>query len=147
MATITIDPNYGYVLLAATSTFILNTIHSANTGKYRKAAAVAYPAAYAPSTRTDAEAHRFNCAQRAHANFIENQPSMLGALLFAGLNFPLTAAVLGAGWTASRYIYMRGYSAGGEGGKGRYRGIIFWLFQVGLVGLSAWTGVKMILGE
>lgn len=35
------------MILAAASTFVLNTIHSFNTGKFRKAAAIAYPAAYA----------------------------------------------------------------------------------------------------
>jgi glutathione S-transferase len=108
MATITIDPNYGYVLLAAASTFILNTWHSLNTGNYRKAAKIPYPAAYAPPSRTDEDAHKFNCAQRAHANFIENQPTMLGALLLAGLKFPITSAILGVAWTVSRYLYMVG---------------------------------------
>jgi glutathione S-transferase len=103
-----LDPNYGYVLLAAASTFILNALHGINTGKYRKAAKIAYPAAYAPSSRTDEDANKFNCAQRAHANFIENQPTMLGALLLAGLKFPITSAILGVGWTASRYLYMVG---------------------------------------
>jgi len=146
MATLTIDPNYGYVLLAATSTFFLNTYHSVNTGVYRKAAAIPYPGAYAPSSRTDPEAHKFNCAQRAHANFIENQPSLLAALLLAGLKFPITSAVMGAGWTMSRYLYMVGYSKGEEGGKGRYKGIYFWLFQLGLAGLAGYNGVAMILG-
>lgn len=145
MATITIDPNYGYVLLAATSTFILGQIHGINTGKYRKAAKMPYPLCYAPSTRTDKEAYLFNCAQRAHANFIENQPSMLGALLLAGLKFPVTAAVMGAGWTVCRYLYMVGYCDGTEGGKGRYKGIAYMLFQVGLYCLAGWNGVQMVL--
>jgi len=144
MASISIDPNYGYVLLAATSTFLLNTVHSVNTGKYRKAAKINYPAAYAPSSRTDNEAQQFNCAQRAHANFVENQVSAVGALLLAGIRFPLTSAILGAAWTISRYIYMVGYSQGGPGG--RYKGIYFWLFQLGLVGLACFNGVAMIMG-
>jgi glutathione S-transferase len=96
------------VLLAATSTFFLNSYHSINTGNYRKKAKVNYPAAYAPAERTDEDAHRFNCAQRAHANYIENQPSALAALLLAGLRFPITSAIMGAGWTVSRYLYMAG---------------------------------------
>jgi len=146
MATTTLDPNYGYVLLAATSTFLMNHVHVTNSGRYRKAAKVQYPAAYAPESRTDEAAHKFNCAQRAHANFIENQPSMLAALLLAGLQFPVTAAVMGAGWTVSRYVYMDGYCRGGEGGKGRYRGSSFWLFQLGLVCLTGYTGVAMVMG-
>jgi len=146
MAAITIDPSYGYVLLAATSTFILNALHMQNTGHYRKLAKVAYPAAYAPLSRTDAEAHRFNCAQRAHANYIENQVSTLGSLFVAGLMYPRVAAGMGFGWSVCRWLYMKGYSEGAEGGKGRYRGIAYMAFQVGLLGLSGWTGFAMVMG-
>ncbi|KAK0122012.1 hypothetical protein ONS95_010276 [Cadophora gregata] len=145
MATITLDPNYGYVLLAAASTFVMNAIHTVNTGNYRKAAKVPYPAAYAPDTRTDDAAVKFNCAQRAHAHFIENQVTALGSLILAGLRFPLTAAVFGLGWSVSRYFYMTGYCKGGTG-KGRYNGITFWLFQLGLLGLTGYNGLAMILG-
>ncbi|KAI9650349.1 hypothetical protein NHQ30_000362 [Ciborinia camelliae] len=140
MVTITLDSDYGYVILAATSTFILNLMHGINTGRYRRAAKIDYPAAYAPSTRTDTEAHLFNCAQRAHANFTENHSIAVTALLVSGLEFPRTAALMGAGWSLSRWVYMRGYSRGGEGGKGRYQGIWFWAFQLGLVGLCGWMG-------
>jgi len=146
MTAVTIDPSYGWVLLAAASTFFLNSYHSINTGNYRKKAKVNYPAAYAPSDRTDEDANRFNCAQRAHANFVENQPSAVGALLLAGLRFPITSALMGLGWTVSRYLYMVGYSKGGVGGKGRYNGIYFWFFQAGLAFLAVYNGVAMIAG-
>ncbi|TVY17381.1 Microsomal glutathione S-transferase 3 [Lachnellula arida] len=146
MATMTIAPDYGYVLLAATSTFIVNILHMLNTGAYRKAAKIPYPAAYAPSSRTDAEAHRFNCAQRAHANYTENQVSTLGALFIAGLSYPRVAAGMGLGWSVCRWLYMRGYSEGAEGGKGRYKGIAYMLFQFGLIGMAGWTGVGTVLG-
>jgi glutathione S-transferase len=123
----------------------MHFVHILNVGKYRKIAKVSYPMAYAPETRKDNEAHLFNCAQRAHSNFIENQPSMLGALMLGGIGFPKTAAALGGAWTVCRYLYMSGYNKGGQGGTGRYRGIAFWLFQVGLLGLAAYTGVSMIL--
>ncbi|ESZ97177.1 putative Microsomal glutathione S-transferase 3 [Sclerotinia borealis F-4128] len=140
MVTITLDPDYGYVILAATSTFILNLVHGINTGTYRKAAKIDYPAAYAPSSRTDADAHRFNCAQRSHANFTENHSVAVTAMLVSGLQFPRTAAVLGGFWSLSRWAYMRGYSRGGAGGKGRYEGIAFWGFQLGLMGMCGWMG-------
>ncbi|CZS93487.1 related to MICROSOMAL GLUTATHIONE S-TRANSFERASE 3 [Rhynchosporium agropyri] len=144
MATITLGPNHGYVVLAAVSTFIMNTVHMINVGKYRKAAKVAYPAAYAPESRNDEAANQFNCAQRAHANFIENQVSTLGALVLAGVHLPLAAATMGLGWTVSRYLYMVGYSKGGDG-KGRYNGGAFWLFQAGLYGLAGYNGLAMVM--
>lgn len=166
MAALTIDSNYGYVVLplsttsnpqltsklisyvvlAAVSTFVVNILHSINTGVARKAAKVPYPAAYAPSSRTDAAAHKFNCAQRSHANFSENQPTALASLLLAGLRFPLAAAALGLGWSVSRYFYMTGYSRGDEGGKGRYQGMYFCGFQVLLIGLAGANGVMTVLG-
>jgi len=145
MAPVVLDSNYGYVILAACSTFVLNAIHSINTGKYRKAAKIAYPAAYAPSSRTDPEAHRFNCAQRAHANYTENQPTLLGSLLLAGIRFPITSAIMGVAWSVCRYLYMAGYSEGAEHGKGRYRGIYYAVFQTGLLLLSAYAGVTMVM--
>lgn len=72
---------------------------------------------------------------------------MLGALLLAGLRYPITAAVMGVGWSVSRYLYMVGYCSGKEGGKGRYQGIAFYLFQAGLLGLTVWNGVAMVLGK
>jgi glutathione S-transferase len=123
---------------------VLNFAHTLNTATLRKAAKVPYPAAYAVESRTDEAANRFNCAQRAHANFIENQPTAVTALLLAGLRFPLAAAALGAGWSALRYLYMTGYSKGGNG-KGRYRGIGSFACQLGLIGISAYNGVMMIL--
>ncbi|KAI9055664.1 hypothetical protein LZ554_000607 [Drepanopeziza brunnea f. sp. 'monogermtubi'] len=145
MASLTLDPNYGYVLLAATSTFVMNIAHMANTGKYRKAAKIAYPAAYAPESRTDEAANRFNCAQRSHAHFTENQVPLLGSLVLAGLRFPLTAAAMGFGWSVMRYVFMVGYSQGGDG-KGRYKGAASWLFQFGLLGLTGYSGVAMVMG-
>ncbi|RDW65344.1 hypothetical protein BP5796_10036 [Coleophoma crateriformis] len=148
MPSFDLPAEYGYVVLAATSTFFLNTAHSANTGIRRKAANVDYPAAYAPESNKSPEAQRFNCAQRAHANYIENQVSFVPALLIAGTKFPLTSAVMGLCWNVSRYTYMVGYSTGGEGGKGRYKmgGLYFWLFQFGLMGMAAYTGVSMVMG-
>lgn len=128
---------------------MLNTVHTVTTGRYRRIAKVDYPAAYAPSSRTDAAAHNFNCVQRAHAHYTENLTSLLGALLIAGLKYPVAASIMGAGWSLSRYMYMLGYSKGGESGKSRYKrgGSFFWIFQFGLIGMAAWTGISMVLGD
>lgn len=110
-----------------------------------------YPHAYATEAqcKENPAAYSFNCAQRAHAHFTENHLSALGALLIAGLRFPLVAAALGAGWSVARLAYMVGYSRSSvqSQGKGRYKGSAFWLFQSGLIGLAVWTGVQMVLGN
>lgn len=98
---------HSYVLVAAAFSFLVGSAHSVNTGKYRKAAKVVYPAAYAPSSRTDPEAHKFNCAQRAHANYIENQVQFVPALLISGLRFPVVSAALGTVWVLSRIQYSK----------------------------------------
>lgn len=73
---------------------------------------------------------------------------MLATLLIAGLGFPRVAAGLGAIWVVGRYLYMTGYSnlAHGRGGKGRYRGMISYIGQFGLLGLTVYSGVQMIMG-
>ncbi|KAJ6444191.1 MAPEG family protein [Purpureocillium lavendulum] len=108
------------VLAAATATFFVNTIHATRTSKFRKASGVKYPNAYASAEQAekDPSAYRFNCAQRAHANFTENHTSFLGALLVAGLRYPFPAAILGASWGLSRVIYLFGYTSS-AGPKGR----------------------------
>jgi glutathione S-transferase len=66
--------------------------------------------------------------------------------LIAGLVYPRVAAGLGVGWSVCRWLYMKGYSEGAEGGKGRYRGIMYIGFQVGLLGLAGWAGVVTVMG-
>jgi hypothetical protein len=63
--------------------------------------------------------------------------------------------ILVYGWVSTllfgvgkRGIWANGrdrYSKGGDGGKGRYQGIYFWGFQAGLLGLTVYNGVTMIL--
>ncbi|GKT66659.1 MAPEG family protein [Colletotrichum tofieldiae] len=155
-------PNeYGYVLLVAASTFFINTTHVLLTSKYRKASGLVYPAPYASNEQAakDPKAYQFNCGssalvdyhptslhgRRAHANFTENQPSFLGALLISGLRFPVASAVLGAGWAFSRMIYAFGYTSG-AGPKGRTRGSIgSFLFDTVLKFTAVYASVSIIM--
>lgn len=88
----------------------------------------------------------FNCAQRAHANYVENQPSTVIALLIAGLRYPRLSAVLGVGWIIGRIIFTLGYTRPDkENGSGRVMGfVIQFPMQITLWGLAAWTGVSML---
>ncbi|TXC07472.1 hypothetical protein FocTR4_00003819 [Fusarium oxysporum f. sp. cubense] len=159
---------YGFVLVAATSTFFINTLHVLLTSKARKRSGIKYPVAYASNelAEKDAEAFKFNCgsyhppptqpksqvltlsstAQRSHANFTENQISFLGALLISGLRFPVASAVLGAGWAFSRVFYAIGYSAGGP--KGRMGGSIgSFLCDTSLKCMAAYTSIMFAIGN
>ncbi|KAK1978122.1 MAPEG family protein [Colletotrichum cereale] len=145
--TLQVPNEYGYVLLVAASTFFVNTTHVVLTSKYRKASGLVYPAPYASNEQAakDPKAYQFNCAQRAHANFTENQPSFLGALLISGLHFPIASAVLGAGWSVSRMIYAFGYTSG-AGPKGRTGGSIGSFICDTLLKFTAvYTSISMIM--
>ncbi|OLN97468.1 Microsomal glutathione S-transferase 3 [Colletotrichum chlorophyti] len=145
--TLQVPNEYSYVLLVATSTFFINTTHVLLTSKYRKASGIVYPAPYASNevAEKDPKAYAFNCAQRAHANFTENHTSFLGALLIAGLRYPVASAALGTGWALSRILYAFGYTSG-AGPKGRARGSIgSFLCDTALKFTALYTSVAMIL--
>ncbi|KAF2150673.1 hypothetical protein K461DRAFT_180050 [Myriangium duriaei CBS 260.36] len=124
-------------------------------GSFRKSAgpAVTYPTPYADSTILSAAdsdkqklaLHRFNCAQRAHGNFLENQTTAVVTMLVAGVKYPLAATVLGLGWNLGRIVYATGYTSSPLGsGKGRMRGSFFWLAQLGLLILTGATGASVL---
>ena len=70
----------------------------------------------------------------------------MAAMLVAGLTYPIAVTVMGVGWMICRVLYAVGYTrADKENGSGRAIGTPFWLFQLGLFGLTAWTGVKMAM--
>jgi glutathione S-transferase len=153
--TFTIPKEYGYILATATGSFILSTWHAMRVGPFRKAAKIPYPNNYASTEQIEAcnDADRkqamylFNCAQRAHYNFLENYVGFLPALLIAGLAFPRGAAVTGAVWTVFRYFYAVGYTKKDQtNGRGRMMGSGFWLAQFtlfGMVGKMAYDALMM----
>ncbi|GAA5835226.1 hypothetical protein JCM3766R1_006905 [Sporobolomyces carnicolor] len=106
-----------YSLVVATGTlgvYSLLTFQSATVSKARKAAQVEYPAPYADNAdaKRDVKAKKFNCAQRAHANTLENLPIYLLSLFHSGLYHPRLAALGGLIWLAGRVAYTIGYSSG-----------------------------------
>jgi uncharacterized membrane protein YecN with MAPEG domain len=113
----------------------------------RKPAQVPYPNAYASheKAKESREAYKFNCAQRAHHNLMENMPQAIALMLFAGLEHPTAAAALGAAWVAFRLAYAWGYiTSQKKNGAGRLYGGGFWLMQAGLWALSLSTTWKML---
>ena len=113
-----------------------------------------YPQAYADKSDMSAatpeqkkKMYLFNCAQRAHGNYLENQPAVMAALLISGLYFPLLTTAMGLGWALGRIMYAIGYtSKTAENGKGRMAGAFMWLFQLGLYFSTATVGYKVLMG-
>lgn len=127
--------------------------HGLRVGSFRRPAGIKYPQAYADSYDLQAadpelkkKMYLFNCAQRAHANYLENSGSTSLALLIAGLGYPLTSSVLGGLWLLFRTMYMVGYTRTDKtNGSGRLIGSGFWICQAVLFGLAGWVGVKMVV--
>ncbi|KAH8652549.1 glutathione S-transferase-like protein [Xylariales sp. PMI_506] len=135
-----------FVLTAAAASFFVNTYHFLLTARTRKAAGIKYPAPYASEelAAKDPAAFRFNCAQRAHGNFVENYSPFLGALLISGLRFPVASAALGVTWVLGRAWYAAGYVS--QGPKGRVTGFFLAsMSDFALKIMAAWTGVQMVL--
>lgn len=146
--TITLPPTYGYTAGLALGVIPLMAFIQGNmSGICRKAARIAYPTPYATANEaaSDPAKHRFNCAQRAHGNLLENMPQTIATLLWTGLFYPTAAPVLGGLWVVCRGIYAYGYIYGkSENGKGRLAGSGFWLCQLGLIGLSLAAAAKFV---
>ncbi|TQV99145.1 hypothetical protein V2A60_004640 [Cordyceps javanica] len=141
-----ISDQYGYVLAVATSTFFLNTFHMSRTSTFRKLAKVPYPAPYASDEEVakNPSAAKFNCAQRAHANYTENLAPFLGALFVAGIQHPVSAAITGGIWSFSRLLYVLGYTSD-AGPKGRLLGFVgSFASDLVLKGIAAYTCYQLL---
>jgi len=139
-----------YVLTTLLLTGVLGQYHGHLVFGARTAAAIPYPNCYA--THTEAQeslsAYRFNCAQRAHTNYLENVGQTVVAAAIAGVQYPLTTTGLMGVWLLGRVLYVKGYIASTreEKGKGRYKGIWYILAQFGLVGVAGWSVFQMLRG-
>lgn len=147
-AIITVPQGYGSVLLLALGVIPLMAFgHGVVVGQERKKAKVPYPNCYATpqEVKTSPAAYTFNCAQRAHAQFLENMPQTMISMLVAGLAYPRATAALGAGWLASRVLYGVGYVySEKDHGNGRSWGGTFWLCQAGIWGLCLKMGWDLL---
>ncbi|KAJ5498526.1 Sterol O-acyltransferase [Penicillium expansum] len=142
MVAFIVPGNYGAVIAVALGAIpVLGFVHGCITGNLRKEAKVPYPHSYASMElcKENAKAEKFNCAQRAHTNFLENASQTMLFTLVAGLKYPELAAGLGALWVFFRVLFLYGYVYSGKPqGKGRMMGGFFWLVQGALWGLSVY---------
>lgn len=135
------------MLLVAVASTAVNMWHGIRVTGFRSKAKVPYPNAYASHEDSDKsiEKYQFNCAQRAHANYLENYPDFLVTLAVAGLKYPEVSAGLGAVYLVSRIFYALGYARPvRDGGKGRYNGITQYFGKMGLLGLSFVSAYKLL---
>ena len=137
-----------YVLGVFVLSGIVNQYHGLLTGGARKAAGVPYPNAYSTQAEADADPlkYKFNCAQRAHSNYLENLPTFLVTSAVAGLVYPQATAAMGVAWCLGRVMYARGYIAStvAEKGKGRSKGFWYLLPHAGLLGTAMYVAYTMI---
>lgn len=137
------------MLASLTGAAVLNQWHGFIVGAARKAAKVPYPNAYASAAEAEADdaKHAFNCAQRAHQNFLEALPTFAITSAVSGIAFPRATAALGALWAVARVIYATGYrnSPRGTGGKGRYKGFFHVIPSLSLYCMSFVTLYNIIL--
>lgn len=111
----------------------------------RKAAKIKYPQVYATKEEeaTNVAARKFNCAQRAHQNTLENVPQIIASLLIAGLSHPRTAAISGLLYVVGRIFFTLGYNSGEP--KNRVPGsLIGYLGMLPLYFTSAYTAFDLL---
>ncbi|XP_076444441.1 glutathione S-transferase 3, mitochondrial-like [Babylonia areolata] len=134
--TITIQSDFGYVLLVVISTWILNNWLAMQVMKARKKYEVQYPKLYSDNC------HEFNCVQRAHQNTLENIPLFLVLLLLGGIKFPRLSALFGVIYLASRVVYAYGYYTGDP--SKRNRGVFGYLGYFGLVIINILFAISLL---
>ncbi|EJU06298.1 MAPEG-domain-containing protein [Dacryopinax primogenitus] len=131
--TLVLPDNYPWVALAASSTFWLCAYQVINVSGFRRKAGVKYPQLYADKAEQEKslDAMKFNCAQRAHANTLENLPGVLFATMLSGVYFPTATAATCGVWVVGRLLYTIGYSTGNPAKRNAYGG---WLSSLSLLG-------------
>ncbi|KAK7019910.1 hypothetical protein R3P38DRAFT_3198328 [Favolaschia claudopus] len=69
---------------------------------------------YAEKAEMDASpaAVKFNCVQRAHANTLENIPTVYLMTILVGIKAPVVAASALGAWVVSRIAFTNGYASG-----------------------------------
>ena len=125
--------------------------HTRTVTRYRTAAGIKYPNHYATAEQVASSpaAYAYNCAQRAHGQFVENQPTTIASVLIAGLQYPRLTVALGLVWIVGRYLYATGYAASPKdsNGRGRLRGQFYLGAQICLTLLAIASSLGFILAS
>jgi len=144
----TVPDGYGYSAFIALGVIpMVAFVQGAVVTTLRKASGVPYPHAYATieQAKTNKDAYKFNCAQRAHGNLLENMPQTIACILFGGLFYPQATPILGAFWALSRVLYAYGYITSDKpNGRGRSIGLGHIIAQLGLIGVCVAGALKLM---
>ncbi|THV07610.1 membrane-associated proteins in eicosanoid and glutathione metabolism [Dendrothele bispora CBS 962.96] len=146
-STLVVPQGISYVAGALLSTSFLLVWQGLTVNRTRKAAGIPYPQLYAEKSEAAASpaAMKFNCAQRAHQNTLENIPTIYLTSLLTSLKYPKIAAVAVGIWTVSRIAYSRGYLTGNPDKRINPIGLSGSLVTVGLIGSSAFAVYQLIV--
>eukprot|EP00878_Enallax_costatus_P000456 GHUV01000547.1.p1 GENE.GHUV01000547.1~~GHUV01000547.1.p1 ORF type:complete len:150 (+),score=36.78 GHUV01000547.1:185-634(+) len=147
MSSVSMKPEFGYVLGVAGASFFAHHMYMASkVVKARKRFGVEYPALYADEKNCPNETNRktFNCVQRAHQNSLENQAIFLSLLTLSGLQYPITAATLGGLYLVGRVGYVEGYSSGEPSKRINYVTALQYVGLLGLVGTTIKFAVDLL---
>ncbi|KAI9454164.1 hypothetical protein BJY52DRAFT_1285864 [Lactarius psammicola] len=116
MSSVTINLPAGSSWVAASLFSIIPVLQYqfAVVANARRKAGVRYPQLYAEKAEQEAskDAMKFNCAQRAHQNTLENLPLIVLSTVLSAIHYPTYAAVGCGIWSFSRVLYTMGYSTG-----------------------------------
>ncbi len=138
LTSLTLAPEYGYVVIVAALFFFLNFAQTVRIGQLRARYKIEYPQMSAP------EFPDFECAQRVHHNTHEQLPFALVNMAFAGVRHPVFAAAFGGVFFLARVAYSIGYWTGKP--KLRLPGSLIGTFfgMLPLVGFAISSGAGMI---
>ncbi|KAK7044969.1 Bromodomain-containing protein [Favolaschia claudopus] len=93
-----------YVAGSLLSTVFLLTWQTIQVSKHRKLAGIPYPRQKAEMDASPAAA-KFDSVQRAHANTLENIPTVYLMTILVGIQAPVVAASALGAWVLSRIVY------------------------------------------
>ncbi|KAJ1893678.1 Microsomal glutathione S-transferase 3 [Kickxella alabastrina] len=141
--TIIIGSEFGYCVLAAIGIALQCSFTGHAVMNARKKFKVDYPdngsGRYAAKL-TEEDWLKFNNIKRVNDNYTEQISIVLSMLLMSGLYMPRAAAAFGVSYMVGRYIYGRGYIAGGA--KARTPGaILMGLSSLSMMGIAAYSAV------
>ncbi|KAN0134294.1 MAPEG family [Lactarius tabidus] len=151
---INIPAGYSWVLVSIFSIIPVLHFQSSVVVRARRAAGIRYPQLYAEKAQQEVskDAMKFNCAQRAHQNTLENVPLIVLSTLISAIHHPTYAAVGCGIWSFGRILYTLGYSTGEPNGVCFYlnsavaSGSKHCVLAQRLVGSFTSLGVQALLG-